>query len=284
MVRKVAYAFALVIVLAVVGCGSSDDDTTEQTTPSSAETSADTNADTGADTGADTTAEAEVFDRLPDVPRPIRPAPAHSSLREVFDDAQAMWSREFERAGATYHPATLTIFRDQVDTACGAQSANVGPFYCPADQGVYLDTRFFDALGRAAGVKLGDFAQAYVVAHEVGHHVQALLGVMQRVHAASEQDPAGANARSVLLELQADCFAGVWVHSRYQRGQLTPADLEDALRAAAVVGSDFQQQLANSKVRPEDWTHGSSAQRQHWLTVGAQSGAPSACDTFAAPS
>jgi predicted metalloprotease len=105
---------------------------------------------------------------------------------------------------------------------------------------------------------------------------------MQRVHAASEQDPAGENARSVLLELQADCFAGVWAHSRYQRGQLTPADLEDALRAAAVVGSDFQQKLSGRVVRPEDWTHGSSAQRQHWLTVGVQRGDPSACDTFSA--
>ena len=161
-----------------------------------------------------------------------------------------MWKREFEDAGADYTPATLTIFRDQVDTACGAQSANVGPFYCPADHGVYLDTRFFDALGRAAGVHLGDFAQAYVVAHEVGHHVQTLLGVMQQVRAADKQDPAGKNARSVRLELQADCFAGIWKHSRYQRGQLAQADLEDALRAAAVVGSDFQQRRPREPSRP----------------------------------
>jgi predicted metalloprotease len=274
MLRKVAYALALVTVLAVVGCGSSDDDTTEQTTPPTAETSTETSSEPSSET--------DVLERLPEVAEPTQPAPASSSLREVFDDAQAMWHQEFENAGATYQPAQLTIFRDQVDTACGAQSANVGPFYCPADHGVYLDTRFFDALGRAAGVELGDFAQAYVVAHEVGHHVQNLLGVMQRVHAASEQDPAGENARSVLLELQADCFAGVWAHSRYQRGQLTPADLEDALRAAAVVGSDFQQKLSGRVVRPEDWTHGSSAQRQHWLTVGVQRGDPSACDTFSA--
>jgi uncharacterized protein len=223
-----------------------------------------------------------VLGTLPAVPQATAPAPVRSSLRDVFDDAQAMWSRQFEEAGSAYRPATLTIFHDHVDTACGAQSANVGPFYCPADHGVYLDTRFFDALARATGVPIGDFAQAYVVAHEVGHHVQNLLGILQRVHAVAEQDPAGANARSVRLELQADCLAGVWVHSRYRRGQLTPADLEDALRAAAVVGSDFQQQLAGGAVRSEDWTHGSSAQRQHWLNVGVQRGDPSACDTFAA--
>jgi uncharacterized protein len=223
-----------------------------------------------------------VLERLPEVPQATEPAPVRSSLRDVFDDAQAMWRREFEDSGAEYTPATLTIFRDHVETACGAQSANVGPFYCPADHGVYLDTRFFDALGRVTGVQLGDFAQAYVVAHEVGHHIQNLLGVLPRVHAAAEQDPAGANARSVRLELQADCFAGVWAHSRYQRGQLSPADLADALRAAAVVGSDFQQKLAGGAVRSEDWTHGSSAQRQHWLTVGVERGQPAACDTFAA--
>jgi predicted metalloprotease len=272
------FVVVLGVALAIAGCGSSgssDEPTTESTPPPSAETSTEP---------TETSGETEVLERLPEVPEPTQPAPASSSLREVFDDAQAMWHQDFENAGATYQPAQLTIFRDQVDTACGAQSASVGPFYCPADHGVYLDTRFFDALGRAAGVELGDFAQAYVVAHEVGHHVQNLLGVMQRVHAASEQDPAGENARSVLLELQADCFAGVWAHSRYQRGQLTPADLEDALRAAAVVGSDFQQKLAGAAVRPEDWTHGSSAQRQHWLTVGVQRGDPSACDTFSGAS
>jgi predicted metalloprotease len=207
MLRKVAYVVGLMAVLVVLGCGSSDESTegtTEATTPPSAET--------------------DVLDQLPQVPAPTEATAPPGSLREVFDDAQAMWRQEFEDAGSEYTPATLTIFRDEVDTACGAQSANVGPFYCPADHGVYLDTRFFDALGRAAGVHLGDFAQAYVVAHEVGHHVQTLLGVMQRVRGADEQDPAGANARSVRLELQADCFAGVWAHSRYQRGQLSQAD------------------------------------------------------------
>jgi predicted metalloprotease len=197
---------------------------------------------------------------------------APTSLRGVFDDAQAMWKREFENAGSTYAPATLTIFHGQVDTACGTETVNTGPFYCPADRGVYLDTRFFAALGRATGVQIGFFAQAYVVAHEVGHHVQALLGILR-----AEQS----NARSVRVELQADCLAGIWKHSAYRRDQITPADFAEALRAAAVVGSDFQQKLAGGAVTPEDWTHGSSAQRQHWLTLGFQSGQPGDCDTFA---
>jgi uncharacterized protein len=276
ILRTVAYALSLLAIVVVVACGSSDDGTEEPAPPSAEETTSQTAEET-----TSTSEQTDVLERLPEVAEATQPAPARSSLRDVFDDAQAMWRHEFETAGAAYQPATLTIFRDHVDTACGAQSANVGPFYCPADLGIYLDTRFFDALGRATGVRLGDFAQAYVVAHEVGHHIQNLLGVLPRVHAAAEQDPAGANARSVRLELQADCLAGVWVHSRYQRGQLSPEDLADALRAAAVVGSDFQQKLAGGAVRSEDWTHGSSAQRQHWLNVGVQRGDPSACDTFA---
>jgi uncharacterized protein len=265
------------VVLPVVGCGSSD-----EATPSTNEPAPTTNE-------PEASPEGDVLDRLPEAPeatgatRP--PASLDGSggdafLTAVFDDAQTMWRQEFEDAGSPYTPAKLTIFRDHVDTACGAQSANTGPFYCPADHGVYLDTRFFDALGRAAGVQLGDFAQAYVIAHELGHHVQVLLGVMQRVHSEDQQDPTGANARSVRLELQADCLAGVWTHTRYQRGQLSQADFEDALRAAAVVGSDFQQRRATGTVTPEDWTHGSSQQRQQWLTTGFQQGQPSACDTF----
>jgi uncharacterized protein len=202
----------------------------------------------------------------------------------VFDDAQAMWKREFEAAGITYTPARLTIFRDAVDTACGAQSASVGPFYCGADHGVYLDTRFFDALSRQVGVKLGDFAQAYVIGHELGHHVQLLLGISRRVAADNHQDPAGTNARSVRVELQADCLAGIWKHSSYRRGEITDQAIGEALRAAAVIGDDFQQRRATGTVRPEDWTHGSSAQRQHWLTVGFDEGRPAACDTFTQPS
>jgi hypothetical protein len=135
-------------------------------------------------------------------------------------------------------------------------------------------------LSRRVGVRIGDFAQAYVVAHEVAHHVQTILGITKQKAVADQQDPDGANARSVLFELQADCFAGVWLHTVYRRGQLTDADLRDALNAAAVVGDDFMRNAAGQSRPREDWTHGSSAQRQHWLTAGFESGRPDACDTF----
>jgi uncharacterized protein len=201
-------------------------------------------------------------------------------LRTVFDDAEALWKREFQRAGVTYRPARLTIFSRQVHTACGTQPANVGPFYCPASFGVYLDPTFFEALSRSVGVHIGDFAQAYVVAHELGHHVQTLLGITHQKAAADVQDPAGANARSVRFELQADCLAGVWMHSVYQRGQLTDADLDEALTAATVVGDDFARNAAGGSRPPEEWTHGSAAQRRQWLKTGFQEGTPESCDTF----
>jgi uncharacterized protein len=271
-VRALAAVALAGAVLAIAGCGSSEPEA----------------QDPPAATTATQPAEA-VLDRLPEVPQ-ASDSPTWSSaelggdafLRTVFDDVQRMWEREFEAAGARYAPATITLFRDEVDTACGTQPAYVGPFYCPADHGVYLDTRFFDALARQAGVRLGDFAQAFVVAHEVAHHVQVLVGITQRVRAADEQDPAGENARSVRLELQADCLAGVWKHSAYQRGELRESDFTDAMNAAAVVGSDFQQRLATGVVSPEDWTHGSSRQRQQWLTTGFERGRPAACDTFGA--
>jgi uncharacterized protein len=252
------------------GCGSSDD-TTETTT-------------------AAPSPRSDVLDRLPDVPEATQATRPPASpdgtggaafLTEVFNDAQSMWTREFRAAGADYTPARLTIFHGQVHTACGAQEAHIGPFYCPADHGVYLDTRFFDALGNAVGVRLGDFARTYVVAHEMGHHVQALIGVLQQVHAADQKDPAGENARSVRVELQADCFAGIWKHTVYRRGALSQADLEDALRAATIVGDDFQQRASSGVIAPDDWTHGSSQQRTRWLTVGFEQGRPGACDTFA---
>jgi predicted metalloprotease len=223
---------------------------------------------------------------MPQVPPPSGAPPSSATsgrdafLTAVFHDAEAMWRREFAAAGLPYRPPRLTIFEAEVETACGVQSASVGPFYCPADAGVYLDTTFFAALSLKAGVRLGDFAQAYVVAHEVGHHVQILLGITQQVAAADERDPRGRNARSVRVELQADCFAGIWAHSAYRRGALTAADFEDALAAAAVIGDDFLQHRTTGTITPHDWTHGSSAQRQHWLTTGFVEGRPAACDTF----
>ena len=241
---------------------------------------------------ASATATATATVRSPDLQRLSQaPAPSHSApsshgasrnafLRAVFDDAEALWQREFRSAGLTYRPARLTIFSQQVHTACGPASAGTGPFYCPASAGVYLDPTFFATLSRRVGVRIGDFAQAYVVAHEIGHHVQTLLGLTRQKAAADQADPAGANARSVRFELQADCFAGVWMHSVYRRGELTDADLQEALDAAAVVGDDFQQHLAGQRRPPELWTHGSSEQRRRWLKTGFVDGRPASCDTF----
>jgi uncharacterized protein len=272
---RILAAVAVLAAVLVGGCGSSNETTGN-----------------GTQTGASaTTIETGDLDRLPvatpaseSTRRPSTRSAAgrNAFLREVFDDVQEFWRRDFADGGVAYRPARLTIFANQVRTACGIQSASSGPFYCPPDSGVYLDSRFFDALARRVGVRLGDFAQAYVVAHEVAHHVQFLLGIGQRVNAADRRDPAGRNARSVRFELQADCLAGVWIHSRYQRGELTQSDMDDALTAAAVVGADFQQLTATGVLRPENWTHGSSAQRRHWLTVGFEDGNPGDCDTFSA--
>jgi len=285
MSRRLAHALGVVavalIALAMAGCGSGSGSSGSETS-SAGTTTATQPKPTGTEINGD-------LARLPVVPGPTQSTQHPSSpngsggdafLRAVFDDVQAMWAHEFAEAGMSYTPARMTIFRDEVHTACGTQPATVGPFYCPADHGVYLDTRFFDALSRQVGVHLGDFARAYVIGHEVGHHVQVLLGISQRVHAANQQDPAGENARSVRVELQADCLAGIWKHSAYRRDELTAADFADALRAAAVVGDDFQQAGATGTITPETWTHGSSAQRQHWLTVGFEQGHPAACDTF----
>jgi uncharacterized protein len=201
-------------------------------------------------------------------------------LRAAFDDAEALWTREFQSAGITYRPARMTIFSQRIDTACGPAEASTGPFYCPASFGVYLDPTFFAALSRMVGVRIGDFAQAYVVAHEVAHHVQTLLGITRQKAAADRQDPARANARSVRFELQADCLAGVWMHSVYRRGDLTDTDLNEALTAAAVVGDDFVRDAAGRSRPPETWTHGSAAQRRQWLKTGFVEGRPGSCDTF----
>ena len=201
-------------------------------------------------------------------------------LTAVFDDAQALWRHEFTSAGQGYSPARLTLFEQAVHSSgCGAQEA-IGPFYCTGNHGIYLDLRFFDSLVRRFGI--GGFAQAYVVGHEFGHHVQNLTGIVQRKAMADRQDPAGENARSVRFELQADCLAGVWAHSVYRRGQLTGADIDQALRAAQLLGDDVQPRTAGHAVDSGLWTHGSSAQRQRWFKTGFEQGDPGACDTFSA--
>jgi uncharacterized protein len=269
--------------LLVAGCGSSSG----SGKPSSTATATATKTATATATPTATPKVASPdLQRLPRAPDPSgSPPSSHTSgrsafLHAVFADIEALWHREFRSAGLTYRPARLTVFSHHVHTACGTQSADVGPFYCPPSFGVYLDPAFFAALSHHAGVRLGDVAQAYVVGHEVGHHVQTLLGITHQKAVADHQDPAGANGRSVRFELQADCFAGVWMHSVYQRGQLSDADLQDALNAAAVVGDDFQRNAAGQARPRDDWTHGSSAQRQRWLKTGFEEGRPDACDTF----
>src|SRR5579875_2289618 len=204
-------------------------------------------------------------------------------IAAVFNDAQEEWAAIFKKAGKQYHPARLVLFSSAVKTGCGTESSEVGPFYCSADQTVYLDLKFFQDMAQKYGVK-GDFSQAYVVAHELGHHIQLLTGVTSQVAQLSQQYPAQANALSIRVELQADCYAGVWAHSAYTRDLLEPGDLDEALTAAASVGDDFLQKQATGSVQPEQWTHGSSAQRQKWLQTGYDKGEPSACDTFSASS
>lgn len=197
----------------------------------------------------------------------------------VFDDAQRTWTEQFEASGRTYRPAEMVLFRDATDTACGFASSDVGPFYCPADERVYLDLGFFEELRRRYGAE-GDFAQAYVIAHEVAHHVQHQLGISDRVQRLSQQDRSEANELSIQQELQADCFAGVWGQTTRERGLLEAGDVQEGLGAAAAVGDDRIQREATGRVNPETWTHGSSEQRRTWFQRGFRAGEADACDTF----
>jgi uncharacterized protein len=199
----------------------------------------------------------------------------------VFDDAQNAWGKLFAARSARYRLARLTLFRDSVSSECGLGQAAMGPFYCPNDERVYIDLSFYDELKRRFGAP-GDFAQAYVIAHEVGHHVQHILGSDRRVHQASDGERGGATGLSVRLELQADCYAGVWAHSTEQRQLLEAGDVEEALKAASVIGDDALQRQAGQGVRPESFTHGSSQQRTRWFKRGFESGEIAACDTFSA--
>jgi predicted metalloprotease len=178
-----------------------------------------------------------------------------------------------------YRKAKLVLFRDGVQSACGAAESSAGPFYCPADEKVYLDLGFFDEL-RTRFRAPGEFAAAYVVAHEIGHHVQNVLGIERRLRALQRQDPSSANELSVKMELQADCLAGVWAHSTAQRQLLESGDLESGLGAAAAVGDDRIQKEAMGRVHPESFTHGTSAQRMQWFSRGYERGDAGACETF----
>jgi uncharacterized protein len=197
----------------------------------------------------------------------------------VLDDAQATWERLFQARGHTYEHAKLVLFRDAIQSACGFAQTASGPFYCPGDERVYIDLGFYDELQRRFGAP-GDFAQAYVLAHELGHHVQRLLGTEAQVHEAQQRDPGAANQLSVRLELQADCYAGVWGHETQRRNILDPGDVDEGLQAAAAVGDDRIQKMSGQGVTPEAFTHGSSEQRTSWFRRGFESGRPEDCDTF----
>ncbi|HVO96961.1 MAG TPA: neutral zinc metallopeptidase [Bryobacteraceae bacterium] len=196
----------------------------------------------------------------------------------VLDDVQRIWTLLLpQQSQAQYRHAKLVLFRDSIDSACGEAQSATGPFYCPGDEKVYLDLGFFDELSRRFGAP-GDFARAYVIAHEVGHHVQKILGIEAK--ARRLQSGGNANAVSVKIELQADCFAGVWANSTEQRSVIDQSDVKSALQAAAAVGDDRLQKMATGHVSPETFTHGSSADRMKWFQAGLTSGQISSCDTF----
>jgi predicted metalloprotease len=199
----------------------------------------------------------------------------------VLNSDQSNWDRMLAaQTGTPYHHARLVLFRGATQSGCGTAQDATGPFYCPEDEKVYLDLGFFDELKDRFGGSNADFAQAYVVAHELGHHVQKLLGTEAKVRAAQEQRPDQANALSVAMELQADCYAGVWGNSAKDTLKLNQTDIQSALSAAAAVGDDHLQKMTTGRVMPEKFTHGSSAQREEWFTKGYQTGQVSACNTF----
>jgi uncharacterized protein len=214
-----------------------------------------------------------------------RRAEAEADLEKLavasFNDAQRLWSAELPRHGAAWRPARLVVFWDETRSGCGEAEAAMGPFYCPADERVYLDLGFYRELASRFGAP-GQFAQAYVVAHELGHHLQNLLGIESQVRQAQRRDPAARNELSVRMELQADCLAGIWGRSVQDRKILDPGDLESGLGAAAAVGDDRLQKAATGRVVPESFTHGSAAQRARWFRAGFDGGRIQDCNTFAA--
>jgi hypothetical protein len=198
----------------------------------------------------------------------------------VLGSTERRWTDLFAASGQRYQPTTLVFYSNTDRSGCGAAQAAMGPFYCPSDQRIYLDTSFFDELGTRFGAQ-GDFAQAYVIAHEVGHHIQNVTGVLERARAQQGRlSAAEGNAVQVRVELQADCYAGVW--ARNDRNLMEAGDLEEGLRAAQAIGDDTLQRKSQGRVVPESFTHGSSEQRMRWLRRGYDTGDPKSCDTFAA--
>jgi len=219
----------------------------------------------------------------PDPARDTAEKPMVQFVSFVLDDTQNTWTQILpQQTGTPYRHAKLVLFRDSTQSGCGGARSATGPFYCPGDEKVYIDLGFFDELNRRFGAP-GQFAQAYVLAHELGHHVQKLTGIEGKVHQLQESNSRQANPLSVRLELQADCFAGVWAHSTQQRGLLEKGDVESALHAAAAVGDDRLQKMSTGHVSPESFTHGSSEQRMHWFNAGLETGNVAACNTFGQP-
>ena len=216
-------------------------------------------------------------------PNPAQDAaekPTVQFISFVLDDVQTTWTTLLpQQTGTQYHHAKLVLFRDYTQSGCGNAASATGPFYCPEDEKVYIDLGFFDELSRRFGAP-GQFAQAYVLAHELGHHVQKLLGIEGKVHQLQESNSRQANPLSVKLELQADCFAGIWAHTTQQRGLLEKGDVESALGAAAAVGDDRLQKMSTGHVSPESFTHGTSAQRMQWFNSGLNGGTIANCNTF----
>jgi predicted metalloprotease len=197
----------------------------------------------------------------------------------VLDDAQKTWTQIFAAHRKQYRHARLVLYRGETYSGCGTAQEQTGPFYCPKDEKVYIDLGFWRDLKRFGG-DTGDFAQGYVIAHELGHHVQKLIGIESRMRRLAQQEPGERNALSVDLELQADCLAGVWAHSTERRGIVHPDDIRGALKAAAAVGDDHLQRMSGRAVSPESWTHGSSAQRETWFRRGLDGGTVGSCKTF----
>jgi predicted metalloprotease len=216
----------------------------------------------------------------PDTARDQREQPLVQFVSFVLDDTQKTWAQILSQQGVPYRHAKLVLFRDSIDSACGMAQSASGPFYCPGDEKVYIDLSFYDELRQRFGVP-GEFAEAYVLAHEIGHHIQKLTGIESKVHAAQERNPGAANQLSVKLELQADCFAGVWGHSTDERKLLDPNEVQEGLNAAAAVGDDRLQRMSGGQVNPETFTHGSSQQRMDWFQKGFTTGDLSQCNTFA---
>jgi len=216
----------------------------------------------------------------PDPARDEQEKPLVQFVSFVLDDTQNTWTQVLpQQAGIPYRHAKLVLFRDYTDSGCGGAQSATGPFYCPGDEKVYIDLGFYDELKQRFGAP-GQFAQAYVLAHEIGHHIQKLVGTESKVRQLQQSNPRAANQISVALELQADCYAGVWANSTNQRGLIEQGDIESALGAAAAVGDDRLQKMSTGHVSPDSFTHGTSQQRMNWFMQGYKSGQIASCNTF----